>query len=239
MRSRTSAQLPSPNTCAIAFETGDQPAGHSFSPVAIRAACHRSSVSTISAIRPRIRSASPRWLPLNRSGRCTLRIQNADVDADEDEHDEEVDEEREPALGTEPRQRLALGDRADQRHHDRREEDEEAPEDERMDEPGAEPLEQLLLPEHDDGLVADPPRHVVEALHGLARAGRAGSASARGGRRAGPRRRARGRSASAETAVTRVTVRLRPRLLGVPLTRAVRSSAEIAGSTSCRSPTTA
>ncbi len=52
--------------------------GHSFRPVAISAACQSSSVSTISAISPRIRSASPRWLPLNRSGRCTLRIQNAE-----------------------------------------------------------------------------------------------------------------------------------------------------------------
>ena len=65
-------------------------------------------------------------------------------------------------------QRLALGDGADQRHHDRREQDEEAPEDERVDEPGAEPLEQLLLAEHDDRLVAHPLRHVVEPLHRLA-----------------------------------------------------------------------
>ena len=79
IRSRASAQLPSPKTWAIAFETGDHEAGHSFRPVAISAACQSSSVSTISAISPRMRSASPRWLPLNRSGRCTLRIQNAEV----------------------------------------------------------------------------------------------------------------------------------------------------------------
>ena len=89
-------------------------------------------------------------------------------DADEHEHDEEVDEECEPALRSEPRQRLALRDRADQRHHDRREQDQEAPEDERVDEAGAEALEQLLLAEHDDRLVAHPLRHVVEALHRLA-----------------------------------------------------------------------
>ena len=100
-------------------------------------------------------------------GRCTLRIANADVDADEDEHHEEVDEEREPALGTEPGQRLALCNCCDQRHHDRREQDQEPPEDERVDQTGAEPLEQLLLSEHDDGLVADPLWHVVEPAHRL------------------------------------------------------------------------
>ena len=89
-------------------------------------------------------------------------------DADEDEHDEEVDEECEPALRSEPRQRLALRDCADQRHHDRREQHQEAPEDERMDEAGAEALEQLLLAENDDRLVAHPLGHVVEALHRLA-----------------------------------------------------------------------
>ena len=88
-----------------AFETGDQPAGHSLSPSAICDACQRSSVVTISAIRPRIRSASPRWLPSNRAGRCTLRIRNADDDADEHEHAEHVDEEDEPALVPEPRER--------------------------------------------------------------------------------------------------------------------------------------
>ena len=97
-----------------------------------------------------------------------MRIQKAEIDADEHEDDEEVDEEREPALMAEPRERRALRDRADQRHHDRREEDEEAPEDEGVDEARAEPLEELLLPEHDDRLVAHALRHVVEALHGLA-----------------------------------------------------------------------
>ena len=37
----------------------------------------------------------------------------------------------------------------------------------RVDEARAEPLEQLLLAEHDDGLVAHALRHVVEALHRL------------------------------------------------------------------------
>ena len=40
-------------------------------------AFHSRSVPTIARIVSRIRSASPRWLPSNRAGRCTLRIQNA------------------------------------------------------------------------------------------------------------------------------------------------------------------
>ena len=76
-------------------------------------------------------------------------------DADEHERAEEVDEEREPALALEPRERrsvrearLAVDD-VDQRDEDRREEDDEAPEDERVHEPGAEPLEELPLAEDD------------------------------------------------------------------------------------------
>ena len=73
-------------------------------------------------------------------------------------------------------------DGGDHRHHDRREEDEEAPEDERVDQPGAEPLEQLLLAEDDDRLVPGADRHVVEPLHGLAEPNEVGSAGVRGGR---------------------------------------------------------
>ena len=98
---------------------------------------------------------------------CTLRIQSGGRDADEDEGREEVDEQREPPLVPEPRERRAAIDRADQRHHDRREQDEEAPEDERMDEPRDEALEQLPLAEHDDRLVSHSPRDVVEPLHRL------------------------------------------------------------------------
>ena len=124
-------------------------------------------MSTISAIRPRMRSASPRWLPLNRSGRCTLRIQNADATptstSTTKRSTRNANQPCEPSHG----QRLALRDGADQRHHDRREEDQEAPEDERVDQARAEALEELLLAEHDDGLVAHALRHVVEPLHRL------------------------------------------------------------------------
>ena len=174
IRSRASAQLPSPKTCAIAFETGDQRGGPLVQaggdqrrvPEQQRQHDQRdqpedevglAEVAALEPLRP-LHLADP-----ERGG-----------DADEHEHDEEVDEEREPALRSEPRQRLALRDRADQRHHDRREEDEEAPEDERVDEAGAEALEQLLLAEHDDRLVAHPLRHVVEPLHRLAEPDEAG-----------------------------------------------------------------
>ena len=76
-RSATSVPSPPPNRFESAFDTGDQPAGHSFSPSAMRDACHSSSVVTIPAIIARIRSASPRWLPRKRSGRCTLRMKKA------------------------------------------------------------------------------------------------------------------------------------------------------------------
>ncbi len=73
-RSSTSVTSPSPKRLESAFDTGDQSAGHSFSPSAIRDACHSNSVVTIPAIMARIRSASPRWLPSKRFGRCTLRM---------------------------------------------------------------------------------------------------------------------------------------------------------------------
>ena len=58
-------------------DTGAAEAGHSLRPSAIRVACHSSSVVAMVAIRARMRSASPRWLPSKRRGRCTLRIHRA------------------------------------------------------------------------------------------------------------------------------------------------------------------
>ena len=80
-KTRSSAFVapPSPNSPLSRFETGDQPFGHSFSPSAMRDACQRSSVVTMPAISARIRSASPRWLPSKRAGRCTLRISTAPI----------------------------------------------------------------------------------------------------------------------------------------------------------------
>ena len=66
-----------PNRCDSRWLTGDHARGHSLSPSAIRVACQSSSVLTIVAIRARMRSASRRWLPSKRRGRCTLRIHSA------------------------------------------------------------------------------------------------------------------------------------------------------------------
>ena len=60
---------------------------------------------TIPAMSARMRSASPRWLPSKRFGRCTLRIQNAVAMPYEHEAAEEVDEQREPPLALEPAER--------------------------------------------------------------------------------------------------------------------------------------
>ena len=224
-RSSTSVTSPSPNSPESASDTGDQPAGHSFRPSAIRDACQSSSVVTIPAIRARIRSASPRWLPSKRAGRWTLRIADGGDHADQHEHREDVDQQREPALVAEPRQRGVAVDGADHRDQDRREEDEEAPEDRRVHQARAEPLEQLALAEHDLGLVADAPRQVVEAVDRLAepdevdeqlRAAREEEAAD------GERRRERERSGQRRL--------WRARLL---------SSAVIAGTISVRSPITA
>ena len=78
-RSNTFVTSPSPNRFDSAFDTGDELAGHSFRPSAIRDACQSSSVVTMPAISARIRSASPRWLPSKRAGRCTLRISAAPI----------------------------------------------------------------------------------------------------------------------------------------------------------------
>ena len=146
------------------FETGDHAAGHSFSPSAIRDACQQSSVVTISAIRPRIRSASPRWLPSNRAGRCTLRIRNAEVTPTSTSTQNTSTRSANQPWSAEPRERPSSPSTAPiERHHDRREEDDEAPEDERVDEAGDEALEELPLAEDDRRLVAhaartSPPR---------------------------------------------------------------------------------
>ena len=103
------------------LETGDQPAGHSSRPSAMREACHRSSVDAIPAIRPRIRSASPMWLPVEAPRPLHLADPEGGRHAAQHEHGEHVDEQREPALVPEPRQcRLAV-DHPDHRHEDGRE----------------------------------------------------------------------------------------------------------------------
>ena len=78
-RSSTSVTESSPNSPDSASDTGDQLAGHSFSPSAIRDACQSRSVVTMPAISARMRSASPRWLPSKRAGRWILRIASAAI----------------------------------------------------------------------------------------------------------------------------------------------------------------
>ncbi len=167
-RSSTSVTPPSPNRPDSASDTGDEDAGHSFRPSAIRDACQSSSVVTIPAISARIRSASPRWLPSKRAGRWTLRIITAPITpASTITANTSTIRANQPCSPSHGSVALPVH-RADHRDHDRGEEDEEAPEDRRVDQAGHEPLEQLPLAEHDHGLVLDALRHVVEALDRLA-----------------------------------------------------------------------
>jgi hypothetical protein len=84
------------------------------------------------------------------------------------EDGEHVDHQREPALVTEPGEGRVLVDGADHGDHDRGEEDEEAPEDRRVDDAGDQPLEEFALAEDDGGLVLRARAEVVVARRGLA-----------------------------------------------------------------------
>ena len=95
--------------------------------------------------------------------------------ADEHEDDEHVDEERVPPLALEPaerrsggKRRLTIDDR-EERHEDRGEENEEAPEDEGVHETRDDALQELALTEHDRRLVPDPYGEVGYARDRLAR----------------------------------------------------------------------
>ena len=97
----------------------------------------------------RMKSASPRCEPRNRSGRTTFRITTAvatpartstqKMSASQPNHSWP------PSHGSS----APPVDGGDHRHQDRRQQDDEAPEDERVHQPGHEPLQQLPLPEHD------------------------------------------------------------------------------------------
>ena len=92
--------------------------------------------------------------------------------------------------------------------------------------PGDEPLQQLPLAEHDHGLVAHAPRHVARALDRLARADEPPEEE-----------RAAGEEPAGDGEQRREAERARRP--GVYAPRAFLSSAEIAGTISCRSPITA
>jgi hypothetical protein len=150
---------------------------------------------------------------------------DGDRDARQHGEDEDVDHRHVPALAAEPRQRRAAVDGADHRHHDRREEDEEAPEDQGVHEPGDEALEELALTQHDRRLVLHSQRHVVRPVE---RTGCADDAHEEQG--ATPEEKARGGEQRRERDGA-CRDRYWPRTF--------LSSAVIAGTISCRSPITA
>ena len=148
-------------------------------------------------------------------------------DTGEHREDEDVDQRHEPALRPEPRERPVAVDGRDHRHDDRREEHEEAPEDRGMHRAGQQPLEQLALSEHDHRFVADPTWNVVVPLDRLRSTHEADEqqrAPREEGPRDGERRRERERACKRRCPYA---------------SRAFLSSAEIAGTISCRSPITA
>ena len=145
--------------------------------------CQPRSVSTTSAIIARIRSASPRCEPLNRAGPHDLADHERRDDPGEHETREDVAQQAVP-LG---RRHMSARGR-DRSEHDRREQHEEAPEDERVHEPRDEPLQQLALAEHDLDLVLDLPRRRPRGGRSAWRDGRAASGTTPAARRARRRR---------------------------------------------------
>ena len=91
----------------------------------------RSSRSAPGSGRPR-----PGGCPRTAAAACTLRIHSAASNADQHQHREDVDEQRVPALVSEPRERRVPIDDPDHRDQDRRQQHQEAPEDERVHQPG-------------------------------------------------------------------------------------------------------
>ncbi len=232
-RSSTSVVVPSPKRSESAFETGDELAGHAFRSSAISDACQRSSVVTMPAISARIRSASPRWLPSKRRGRWTLRMQSAvATPTSTSTAKTSTRSAYQPWCSSQPSgdpeaSGVAVEDRRD-RHEDRREQDEEAPEDERVDQARHEPLQQLALAEHDHRLVAHPGGHVSDVRSaGLPSRTSRESSRARRANSARPRsRRERDREGDARGELS----------AGLPPSAARRV---IAGTISVRSPITA
>ena len=96
-----------------------------------------------------------------------LADQEGGRDAHEHEHAEDVDEKEEPALVAEPRDRPVTVDRTEEGQHDRREEDHEPPEDQRVHHARHEPLHELALAEDDRRLGADAAGDVAAAVDGL------------------------------------------------------------------------
>jgi hypothetical protein len=85
----------------------------------------------------------------------------------EHSEDEHVDQGHEPALRPEPRQRPLAVHCGEHRHHDRRKEHEETPEDHGVHDARQQALQELLLAEHDRRLVANATRDVVRPFERL------------------------------------------------------------------------
>ena len=137
-----------------------------------------------------------------------------------DHHDQQVDEPAEPGLPAEPRKLCMLVDRGDHRHQDRGQEHDEAVEDECVREAGHEPFEELALAEHDLDLVLHPEGNVGRLV-----------VRPRAANLPDEELRAEQRAAADEDEQRAEDDRAYERTL--------RSSALIAGTISCRSPTTA
>ena len=99
-----------------------------------------------------------------------LADRERDRDAEDHEDREEILEEREPRHVAEVGERPAGVDRREHRLDDRGQQDEEAPEDERVHHAGGGLLEELALPEHVGELPASPRAGVVRARGGPRRA---------------------------------------------------------------------
>ena len=111
---------------------------------------------------------------MNRSGRCTLRIQNAEATptstSTTKRSTRNANQPCDPSHGsvspfaTAPISAITIVGNSTRKPQKMK----------RVDQAGAEALEQLLLAEHDDRLVAHALRHVVEPLHRLAEPDEAG-----------------------------------------------------------------
>ena len=215
---------PPPNRFESALAAGDHDAGHSFSPSAIRVACHRSRVLTMPAIMARIRSASPMWLPSNRAGRCTLRMKNAahtlSSTSTANRSTRNANQPWWPSQGSvASRSTAAIMAMMMVGNSTMKPQKISA-----CITPRAQPLQQLALPDRDDRLLAHPLRHVVEPGRGLAQAHDPDEQPGAPGEDAAGHRQRRQQRDQGD---------------GLYPAPAFRSSAVIAGITSCRSPITA
>ena len=97
-----------------------------------------------------------------------LHEPDPDRDREPDQHaaGEHVLHEAEPPRASDPRDREVRVDRLPEGLHDRREQDEEAPEDQRVHHARHRPLEELSLAEDLGGLASHPNGHVAGPVHG-------------------------------------------------------------------------